>query len=38
MNQAVAQDLEKLLPKMKPGEVIYVELNLLTVEGGDAGK
>jgi hypothetical protein len=32
VNQAVAQDLEKLLPKMKPGEVIYVELNLLTVE------
>jgi hypothetical protein len=37
MNQVVAQDLERLLPGMRAGEVIYIEVNLLTVEGGNAG-
>ena len=29
INQVVAQDLAKLLPEMKHGEVIYIELHLL---------
>jgi hypothetical protein len=37
MNQAVAQDLEKLLPGMKSGEVVYIEVNLLAVEANAAG-
>jgi len=38
MNQVVAQDLEKFLPGLKAGEVLYIEVNLLTVESGDVGK
>jgi len=38
MNQVVAQDLEKLLPGMKAGEVVYIEVNLLTIEGSNAGR
>jgi len=38
LNQIVAQDLEKLLPQMRAGEVIYVEVHLLTIEDSDAGK
>jgi hypothetical protein len=34
MNQVVAQDLKNLLPDTKAGEVIYIEVHLLTVEGG----
>lgn len=32
LNQVVAQDLQKFLPGMRAGEVIYIELNLLDVE------
>jgi hypothetical protein len=38
LNQVVAQDLAKLVPGMNSGEVICIEINLLTVEVGDAGK
>ena len=35
INQVVAQDVEKFLPGMKSGEAIYIEINLLAVEGGE---
>ena len=38
LNQVAAQDLEKLVPKMKSREVLYLEVNLLGVEGGDGQK
>ena len=38
MNQVVAGDLEKLVPGMKARAVLYIEVNLLTVAGAEAGK